>query len=159
MLPVFLSGSQSDSWLKVAQALLDTRHILQQNHMRAIHNTDNNSKAHCHLREKPRFFRQSFMIWLIYHSRELTSHSAMSAAAWCSSFWGLGVCVVFIICVFKAYEEKWRRKHGGGEYHTENIPLSDSYYDVPWLVARVLYILFIVVYNRAKWWKYESLWS
>lgn len=71
VLPVFMSGSQSNSWLKVARTLLGTGHILQQDHMRAIHNTDNNSKAHCHLQEKPCFFQQSFAIWLIYHSARL----------------------------------------------------------------------------------------
>ncbi len=71
VLPVFLSRSQSNSWLKVARTLLGMRHILQQDHMRAIHNTDNNSKAHCHLQEKPCFFQQSFTIWLIYHSARL----------------------------------------------------------------------------------------
>lgn len=64
VLPVFLSRSQSDSWLKVARTL-------QQDHMRAIHNTDNNSKAHCHLREKPRFLQRSATVWLIYHSARL----------------------------------------------------------------------------------------
>ncbi len=106
MLPVFLSRSQSNSWLKVALTLLGMRHILQQDHLRAIHNTDNNSKAHCHLQEKPCFFQQSFAIWLIYHSawleqqcQELTSLSA----ALC--YWSYQIVCVLVLKRLVFFEE------------------------------------------------------